>query len=98
MAIAAGSTASQRAELPATPACSGIIHTFSIVHRGPTPSFRDKAPYVPVIIELEEGPRMPSNLVIDDPQPEKIKIGMAVEVVFEVLDDKISLPKFKLSS
>ena len=76
----------------------GIIHTFSIVHRGPTPSFRDKAPYVPVIIELAEGPRMPSNLVIDDPQPEKIKIGMAVEVVFEVLDDKISLPKFKLSS
>ena len=75
----------------------GIIHTYSIVHRGPTPPFRDKAPYVPVIIELEEGPRMPSNLVIDDPQPEKIKIGMAVEVVFEVLDDKITLPKFKLS-
>ena len=75
----------------------GIIHTFSIVHRGPTPPFRDKAPYVPVIVELEEGPRMPSNLVIEDPQPEKIKIGMAVEVIFEVLDDKITLPKFKLS-
>ena len=75
----------------------GIIHTFSIVHRGPTPPFRDKAPYVPVIIELEEGPRMPSNLVIDDPQPENIKIGLAVEVVFEVLDETITLPKFKLS-
>jgi uncharacterized OB-fold protein len=40
---------------------------------------------------------MPSILVIDDPQPENIKIGMAVEVVFEVLDEKITLPKFKLS-
>ena len=76
----------------------GIIHTFSIVHRGPTPPFRDKAPYVPVIVELEEGPRMPSNLVIADPDPANIKIGMAVEVVFEALNDTITLPKFRLAS
>ena len=80
--------------------CSGkgVIHTFAIVHRGPTPAFRGKAPYVPVIVELEEGPRMPSNLVIDDPDPANIKVGMAVEVVFEQLDDKITLPKFRLIS
>ena len=33
----------------------GVIHTFAIVHRGPTPPFRDRAPYVPVIVELDEG-------------------------------------------
>ena len=76
----------------------GTIHTFAIVHRGPTPPFRDKAPYVPVIVELEEGPRMPSNLVGVDPDPANIKIGLAVEVVFEKLDDKITLPKFRLIS
>jgi hypothetical protein len=51
-----------------------------------------------VIVELEEGPRMPSNLVIVDPDPANIKIGMAVEVVFEVLNDTITLPKFQLAS
>lgn len=53
---------------------------------------------MPVIVELEEGPRMPSNLVIADPDPENIKIGMGVEVVFEVLDDNITLPKFRLAA
>jgi hypothetical protein len=51
-----------------------------------------------VIVELEEGPRMPSNLVIVDPDPANIKIGMAVEVVFEALNDTITLPKFRLAS
>ena len=41
---------------------------------------------------------MPSNLVISDPDPTNIKIGMAVEVVFEVLDDNITLPKFRLAA
>lgn len=73
----------------------GIIHTFAIVHRGPTPPFRDRAPYVPVIVELEEGPRMPSNLVECEPDPENIKVGMAVEVVFQALDDNITIPYFR---
>lgn len=73
----------------------GIIHTFAIVHRGPTPPFRDRAPYVPVIVELDEGPRMPSNLVQCEPSPEQIKVGMAVEVVFEALNDTITIPYFR---
>ena len=73
----------------------GVIHTFAIVHRGPTPPFRDRAPYVPVIVELEEGPRMPSNLVECEPDPENIKVGMAVEVVFQALDDNITIPYFR---
>ena len=30
----------------------GIVHTFCIVHTAPVPAFRDRAPYVPAIIEL----------------------------------------------
>ena len=41
---------------------------------------------------------MPSNLIIAEPDPENIKIGMGVEVVFEVLDDNITLPKFRLAA
>ena len=73
----------------------GTVHTFAIVHRGPTPPFRDRAPYVPVIVELAEGARMPSNLVECEPDPETIKVGMAVEVVFEALNDTITLPYFR---
>ena len=38
---------------------------------------------------------MATNLVEVDPDPAAIKCGMAVEVVFEDLDDKISLPQFR---
>ena len=76
----------------------GIVHTFAIVHRGPTPPFRDRSPYVPAIVELEGGARMPTNLVEVEPDPEVIKVGMAVEVVFDPISDAISLPKFRPTS
>ena len=38
---------------------------------------------------------MPTNIVIDDPTPENLVIGMPLEVVFEDVTDDISLPKFK---
>ncbi len=76
----------------------GTLHTFAIVHRGPTPPFRDRAPYVAAVVELEGGARMPTNLVDVEPDPASIQVGMAVEVVFDDLDDKISLPKFRPAS
>ena len=56
------------------------------------------SPYVPVIVELEEGPRMPSNLVECEPDPANIKVGMAVEVVFQALDDNVTIPYFRPAS
>ena len=76
----------------------GRLHAFAIVHREPAPAFRPTVPYVAAIVELEGGARMPTNLVQVAPDPSAIKCGMAVEVVFEDLDDKISLPKFRPAS
>ena len=73
----------------------GTLHTFSIVHRGPTPPFRDRAPYVTAIVELDGGARFPTNLVEVEPDPEAVKVGMSVEVVFEDLNENISLPMFR---
>ena len=73
----------------------GVLHTFAIVHRAPTPAFRDKVPYVAAIVELEGGARMPTNLVEVEADPAHVRCGMPVTVVFDDLDDKISLPKFK---
>ena len=76
----------------------GTLHTFSIVHRGPTPAFQGRAPYVVALVEVESGARIPTNLVEVEPDPASIKVGMAVEVVFEDLNDTISLPKFRPAS
>ena len=72
------------------------LHTFAIVHRAPTEQFADDAPYITAIVELEEGPRMPTNIVgVVEPTPDKLRIGMPLEVVFEDISDAISLPKFQ---
>ena len=71
------------------------IHTFAIVHRPPHPGFMDDIPYVPAIVELEEGPRMATQIVNVEADPSKISIDMAVKVVFESITDEISLPKFE---
>ena len=73
------------------------MFTFAIVGyetgRAPHPGF--EAPYVTAIVELEEGPKMPTNIVIEDPSPDNLQIGMDLEVVFEDITDEIALPKFK---
>ncbi|MPZ58907.1 MAG: hypothetical protein GEU91_20935 [Rhizobiales bacterium] len=59
----------------------GVIHSFTIVHRPPTPSFDDDAPYVVALIDLDEGYRMMMNVVGDDRASSAI--GRRVRVVFE---------------
>ena len=71
------------------------LFTFAIVHRPPHPGFREIAPYVTAIVELEEGPKFPTNIVIADPTPENLQIDMALEVTFDDITDTIALPKFK---
>lgn len=74
---------------------SGELHTYAIVHRAPHPGFG--VPYIVAIVELEEGVRIPTNLVEVEPEPANIKIGAKVAPVFEKLNDTITLLKFKLA-
>ena len=71
------------------------LFTYGIVHRPPHPGFMAEVPFVTAIVELEEGPKMATNIVMDDPTPEKLQIGMSLEVVFEDITDDIAIPKFK---
>ena len=73
----------------------GTLHAFAVVERGPIPAFREHVPYVAALIDLEEGPRVPTNLVGVEPNDEGIHIGMAVEVTFEDVTEQITLPKFR---
>jgi uncharacterized protein len=69
----------------------GRVYSYTIVHRAP-PAFRDDAPYVVVVVELEEGVRLMSRLDIDPPGA--ATIDMPVKVTFEKISDDITLPHF----
>jgi uncharacterized OB-fold protein len=73
----------------------GTVHTYAIVQRAPTPAFAEDVPFITTIVELDEGARMLSHLVGVEADPDKIKVGMEVEVTFEDVTEEISLPKFK---
>ena len=55
--------------------------------------FEKDIPYVTAWIDLEEGPRICSNVVCCP--IETVRIGMPVEVLFEEAREGIFLPKFK---
>ena len=62
----------------------GTIYSYTVIRKGVGP-YRDAAPYVLAFVELEEGPRIQSNIIGVD--PESVHIGQPVHVVFEpVLD------------
>ena len=70
----------------------GKIYTWTVVHQPAHPAFTE-VPYAVVIVELEEGVRMTSNMV--GCQPDDLYIGMPVEVVFDDVTDEVTLPKFR---
>ncbi len=70
----------------------GTLYSFVINYRSP-PGF--EAPYVIAVVELEEGPRMMTNLVGVEPHPDMVRCDMAVEIVFDDVTDDVTLPKFR---
>ena len=68
-------------------------------YRGPRNHPYTTPPHVVALIDLDEGVRMMSNLVKDEPgypsiDPDDVSIGMKVRVVFHDVTDEITLPKF----
>ncbi len=71
----------------------GTVFSFALMHQANHPGFAAEVPYAVVVIELEEGVRLLSNLV--DCPVRDVRIGMPVEVVFESLTPEVTLPKFR---
>jgi uncharacterized OB-fold protein len=64
---------------------TGTLYVYSIVHR----SFPGvPVPYVSAIVDLDGGGTVKGNLVHIDPDPEKIRMGMPVEVIYQVAPTK----------
>jgi hypothetical protein len=68
----------------------GTVRTFAVMHQRYHPGF--EYPYNLAVVELDEGPRIPTNIVgiaNDD-----VRVGMPVVVEWEKHDD-VALPKFR---
>jgi uncharacterized OB-fold protein len=72
---------------------TGTVYTFSVVHRNDLPPFNERVPYVAAIVELDEGPRMMTNIV--DCDTDDVAVGMAVEVAFRTIDEDVAVPVFR---
>jgi uncharacterized OB-fold protein len=70
----------------------GSIYSFTVVHRT-AGDYRDAVPYVVAYVELEEGPRVLTNIV--GCQPETVYIGQPVRLVFESTGEGSALYRFE---
>ena len=80
------SSCSTREQLESVPLSNqGELYVYSIVHR----SFPGiEVPYVSAVVDLEGGGTVKGNLINVDPDPEKIEMGMPVEVVYQTAPRK----------
>ena len=75
----------------------GTIYSFTVNRRGQAdlPAYREAGVYVLAYVELEEGPRVMTNIV--DCDPDTVRIGQPVEVVFHDTGQGTALPRFRPS-
>jgi uncharacterized protein len=73
----------------------GTLYTYSVVHVNDLPPFNERVPYVAAIVELDEGPRVMTN--VEGVPFEALQCGMAVTVEFKAISDDISIPVFRPS-
>jgi uncharacterized protein len=71
----------------------GWIRTFCRFHKLYIPGFEDEIPYYVILVQLEEGPLVYSNLV-DSPAAAP-QIGMPVVATFEAVKSGMALVKFR---
>lgn len=74
----------------------GTVYTFTVTNQNQAPPFRDHCPYVLAYVELEEGPRLLTNIVGCDPA--SVSIGMAVVPDFQSAEredgEAFAVPRF----
>ena len=71
----------------------GTLFTWTTAARPLHPGFKDSAPYAPVVVEMDEGVRLLSEM--SDCTPEELEIGMPVEIEFTAVTDEVTLPRFR---
>ena len=72
---------------------AGRIVTWSVTAQPTAPMFADETPQIIAVVETDEGVRMTTTLVVDDPST--LRVGGAVAPVFDHGDDGATLLRFR---
>jgi uncharacterized OB-fold protein len=71
----------------------GVVYTYTIVHRAPTPAYQAAAPYAIVHAAMDEGYRMVGTMTRVD--PDAVEIGSPVRVVYTDLNPDWTIVEFE---
>ena len=71
----------------------GTVYSYTVLERAKGNPFEGDLPIAIVLVTLEEGPVMLSDLV--DYEPEDLRIGLPVTVDYGQIDDEFTLPLFR---
>jgi len=74
----------------------GKIYTYSVVHVNDLPPFNERVPYVAAIVELEEGPRVMTN--IEGLPFDELRADLPVVVEYKAISDDVTIPVFRPAS
>ena len=76
---------------------TGVVYTFTIADRPTAPAWQGASPQLIAVVELDEGPKMTTELV--GVAPDAIRIGMRVRAVFDdVTGSEVTLLRFRPAS
>jgi uncharacterized protein len=71
----------------------GRVYSHTIVRRAMNPAFAAEVPYVFAIVELDEGPRVTTNIV--GCAPEEVRVDMPVKAAYDSVTSELALLKFE---
>jgi len=69
------------------------VYSWIVVHQVYDQSFAERVPYIVAVVELDEGPRLVTNIV--NCPPEKVGCGVQVRAVYDDIDDEVALVYFE---
>ena len=68
------------------------VFSFTVYRRAYAPELADQLPYVVAVVELDEGPRLITNIV--GCAPEAVRVGLPVQVTFLNIAEGVALHAF----
>ena len=71
----------------------GRVYSYTVVRRAMNPAFAADVPYVFAIVELDEGPRMTTNIV--NCGSDEVRVDMPVKATYDNVTPEMALLKFE---
>ena len=71
----------------------GTVYSWVVVHQVYDPSFAGRIPYVVATVELEEGPRLITNIV--NCAADAVRANLPVRIVYKDVTDEVALVQFE---